>query len=301
MNRKIILHTLVLIACSLFISCSSDDDKSELDTDIYLSIPDARFETILIEAGIDSDGILNQQLLKTDAELLSVLDLSFTGNGEISDLTGIEGFINLRKLYAIQNSLTEIDLSSNTLLDTLYLQGNNFTSFDISNNPNLVKLDLTSNSLTSITGISEATRLKDLRLSFNDFEEFSIDNESIEALYISHNLLTSFKTEGAVNLKNILLRTNELTSVDLSTNTLLETLVISGNEIQNINLEYNSNLTHLYISSNSLTNLDVSNNQELVDLKVDRNPDLTCIKIQTGQNIPSVSKSDYQELSSSCN
>jgi Leucine-rich repeat (LRR) protein len=98
-----------------------------------------------------------------------------------------------------------------------------------------------------------------------------------------------------------LLTTNELSSVEFSKNVKLETLLISDNKIQNINLVNNSDLTHLYISSNSLTNLDVSNNQELVDLKVDRNLDLSCIKIQSGQNIPNVSISEYQELNTSCN
>jgi hypothetical protein len=78
-------------------------------------------------------------------------------------------------------------------------------------------------------------------------------------------------------------------------------MLISDNKIQNINLEQNSNLTHLYITSNSLTSIDVSNNQELVDLRVDRNPNLSCIKIQSGQEIPNVSKSDYQELNNNCN
>lgn len=285
----------------LLVSCSRDDEIPEPIDDVYLSIPDNHFEKILIEQGIDSDGIVNQQMLKADAEEVTVLDLNLSADfGEINDLTGIEGFVNLTLLSAARQKIEDIDLSSNTKLDTLLLQGNYLTSLDLSNNPNLIYIDVQLNELSSISGLSGATNLKKLNLSWNYLEAFSIHNESVEVLFITNNLLESFDADGAFNLKSLLLTSNELTTVDLSSNRSLETLVISDNKIQNINLEHNIKLTYLYITSNSLTSLDVSNNQSLVDLRVDRNPDLTCVKIQASQEIPTVSKSDYQELSSSC-
>lgn len=298
-NRNKVLH--LVLAMFLVVSCSSHDENIKLIYDVYLSIPDQHFETLLIEMGIDSDGIVNQLMLKEDAEEVRLLDLNLSNNfGEISDLTGIEGFTNLTLLSASGQEIEAIDLSLNSMLDTLYLQANNLTSIDISNNPNLILVDIQSNELSSIKGLSSATNLKKLNLSWNNLEEFSIHNESLEVLHISQNLLKFLDTNGAMNLQNILLTSNLLTLVDFSSNTLLETLLISDNKIQSIDLEHNSNLTHLYISSNSLTSIDVSNNQPLVDLRVDRNPDLTCIKIQSGQEIPTVSKSDYQQLKDIC-
>ena len=289
---------MAILITILLTSCSSSDTDS--DDNQYLDIPDASFEAILIKEGIDSDGTLNQRMLRKDALEVSVLDLNFSSETVISDLTGIEGFVGLKKLSAMQQEITEIDLRHNTFLDTLVLAGNYISSIDISNNPNLVLLDVQSNQLSAINGLSKAVHLKELNLSFNELEEFSIENETLEILKISNNVLHSFDVKGSINLKNILLTTNELTSVDFSKNILLETLLISDNNIQNIDLEHNTSLTHLYISSNSLTDLDVGNNQELVDLKVDRNPNLSCIKIQGAQNIPNVSISEYQELNTSC-
>ena len=289
---------MAILITILLTSCSSSDTDS--DDNQYLDIPDASFEAILIKEGIDSDGTLNQRMLRKDALEVSVLDLNFSSETVISDLTGIEGFVGLKKLSAMQQEITEIDLRHNTFLDTLVLAGNYISSIDISNNPNLVLLDVQSNQLSAINGLSKAVPLKELNLSFNELEEFSIENETLEILKISNNLLHSFDVKGSINLKNILLTTNELTSVDFSKNILLETLLISDNNIQNIDLEHNTSLTHLYISSNSLTDLDVGNNQELIDLKVDRNPNLSCIKIQGAQNIPNVSISEYQELNTSC-
>ena len=241
-------------------------------------------------------------MLKSDAEAVSQLDLNlFANSGEIRDLTGIEGFVNITLLAAVGQEIKDLDLSFNTKLDTLFLSGNYLRNIDISNNPNLILLDVQSNELSSINGLSQSTNLKEVNLSFNNFEEISIKNESIEVLLISHNLLKTIDTNGALNLKNALLILNQLTTVDFSSNTLLETLVISGNKLQNLNLENNTRLTHLYSSSNLLTRLDVSNNQELMDLRVDRNPALTCVKILSGQEIPTVTISDYQELNTICN
>ncbi|RKR13101.1 hypothetical protein CLV91_1815 [Maribacter vaceletii] len=297
-NIKIATIIFILITSCFALSCSND----ETINDIYLDIPDGHFENILVEQGIDSDGIINQKMLKSDAAKVNLLDLNHSANfGEITDLRGIEGFINIKSFYATGQKIETVDLSYNTKLDTLILNGNNLTTIDISNNINLVLLDIQSNELSTINGLSKLKKLKNVNLSFNNFEEISINNESIEVLLISHNLLKSINTNDAVNLKNVLIILNQLTTVDFSSNTLLETLVISGNKLQNINLENNTSLTHLYSSSNLLNTLDISKNPKLIDLRVDRNPDLTCIKLESRQNIPTVSLSDYQELNTSCN
>ncbi|MEP0368401.1 MAG: hypothetical protein ABJN36_16110 [Cyclobacteriaceae bacterium] len=296
----IFVLTLILVA-----SCSSDDETQDPIVDVYLSIPDSHFETILVDQGIDSDSTVNQQMLKSDAEKVSRLDLNLSSHfGEISDLTGIEGFVNLKFLSAANQELTQVDLSYNTLLDTVYLFANRLTSIDLSNNPNLIFVDLQSNEFSAsseIVGLSNATMLKDLDLSWNYLQDFSIHNESLEVLHMSHNDLVSVDTDGAVNLQHVLLTSNLLETVDFSTNTSLETLLISGNKIEYMGLDTNTSLTHLYSSSNLLASLDVSNNQKLIDLRVDRNPNLTCIKILSGQEVPTVSISDYQELSATCN
>ena len=283
-------------------SCSSDNENIDPLNDVYLSIPDNTFEAILIAQGIDSDGIVNQQILKTDAKDVSVLDLNLTSIGTIKDLTGIEGFQNLKKLSAIMQDIENIDIRFNTKLDTLYLQGNLMASIDISKNKNLIFADFTSNNLTSVMGLSEATALKDLRLSFNLLEEFRIDNPSVENLLISHNYLKSFDAHGAINLKYILLRLNKIKTLDFSSNTLLENVFVDNNKIENIYFDQTANIKYLLLHNNSLSNLDVSNFPELVKLNAYNNQNLTCIKIQSGQDIPILSISDYQELNNNnCN
>ncbi|MDF0717402.1 hypothetical protein PY092_14655 [Muricauda sp. 334s03] len=302
-SRKANTSIALIFVSSIFLmtSCSKESLSNDLENDKYLSIQDAHFEQLLIDQGIDTDGTINQQMLREDAEQVNRLDLNLDNHfGEIEDLKGIEGFTNITFLSAAGQNLVDIDVSSNTKLDTLYLQNNYLTTLDLSKNTDLILAHVLVNELTEIVGLEQATQLKELNLSYNYFEDFSITNASIEHLLMSDNLLTSVDLTEAPNLKSILLTTNQLSSVDFSDNPSLETLVISNNKLQHINLDGNPNLMYFYASSNEMTRLDVSQNTALIDLRVDRNPDLNCIKIQSGQEILSVTLSEYQALNEDC-
>ncbi|WP_190808723.1 leucine-rich repeat domain-containing protein [Flagellimonas sp. S3867] len=298
MNLKTTCFTLTLIA--LLGSCSNDDDN--LDSAIEIYVPDAQFEKRLISLGIDTDGKTNKKVLKSDAVNVEYLDLSSeTVSEEITDLTGIEGFTNLKRLFAIGNRLSTIDLSRNIHLDTLNLSGNDLSTIDLSNNTQLVMLDLKVNDLTSITGLSAATNLKWLNLSFNYFENYTIENPSLENILMSNNLLESFDPSIATNLESLYILINKITHLDLTHNTLLETINVGDNKLTQIDFGPKEHLTYLSCFSNLLNNLDVSNFDKLNYLSANRNQDLECIQIQNGQEIPTLKLSDYQQTSVNCN
>jgi len=300
MSRKKIHYAFAVLASGFLFSCAKTDKTTDPESELYVQIPDANFEKKLISLNIDSDGLINHKLLKTDAEEISYLDLSTSNHNNISDLTGIEAFKNLKRLDATQNSIETIDLSSNILLDSIYLAANLITNIDLTANSNLISIDIQSNELTSFTAPTNATQLKKINLSYNYLEAFSVHNESIKSILISDNSLTSFDVSGSLNLQNIYLKTNKIATIDLSENITLKTLILSDNKIQNINLDHNNNITHLYISSNLLTALNVASLPELVELKINNNPSLTCVQTQGGQNIPTVTKSEDQTVSSTC-
>lgn len=290
---------LILALGSLGLSSCSNDEPEP--TNLYLEISDAHFEAILIGQGIDSDGAINGQMLRTDAENVSKLDLNLNSNhGEIESLSGIEGFTNLTFLSAANQQIESVDLSFNTKLDTLIFFNNYLTEIDLSANSKLIWADLNFNELSSISGLSNAESLKIIDLSYNFFEHLTIENESIETLFVMQNQLKTIDASGAVNLKSLLLTSNQIEAVDLSNNTLLETLILSDNQIEELDLTQNTALTYFYISSNALTTLDVSQNTALEDLRVDRNPSLSCIKIGSEQNIATSKLSDHQQLSTNC-
>ncbi len=301
MHQKTI-HTwlLSLALLSINMACTKEQDLTEPDQ-AYLEIPDNRFEELLIAQGIDTDQTIDQQIARADAAAVTRLDLSVAGNEEmISDLTGIEGFVNLTFLAAAGHEFTEVDLSANTDLDTLILANNLLSDIDLSSNPRLVYVDLIANELLSVTGLSNARFLQWLNLSWNYLEELTLDNPSLEVLSATHNQLGVVDLTKATNLKNLLLRINELSEIDLRANTRLETLILSGNQIEGADLSQNNQLTHFYMSGNLLAELDVSSNQNLIDLRVHNNPNLSCIQIAEGQEIPTVSLSEGQQLRVDC-
>ena len=73
-----------------------------------VEIPDTRFLYALIEKGVDTDE--DSLIGNTEAEAISYLIISSLG---ISDITGIEAFVNLDLLYCNRNNLTSLDVSNN--------------------------------------------------------------------------------------------------------------------------------------------------------------------------------------------
>ncbi|MCL6273361.1 hypothetical protein M3P19_05030 [Muricauda sp. 2012CJ35-5] len=296
---KITQASILAVLAFALTSCS-EDIKDSLNSE-FVSIPDEQFESKLIALGIDSDGRINQQLLKSDAEGVASLDISSENSSdEINSINGIEAFINLKKLIATGNRISEVDLSKNIELDTLNLSGNDITSIDVSKNINLIMLDLKVNDLTAIDGLEQVTKLKWLNLSFNYLTAFTTANASIEHVLASHNELANFNANSLPNLKTLYLLTNHLSALDLSGNASLESLNVGDNRLTTLELGNNQVLNYLSCFSNELTSLDVSKYPRLSYLSANRNPELNCIKIDSDQNIGNIKLSDYQELNVNC-
>ena len=138
MNTKPKLLFLILLAV-LSIQCEKDEPIPEV------TIPDNNFLNALIEQGIDTNG----DKIISPAEAAVVTFLSVSGE-DISDMTGIEAFINLDSLYCQSNQVTNLDVSNNVALSFLACGWNQLTSLDVSMNTQLEMLDCWINHLTSL-------------------------------------------------------------------------------------------------------------------------------------------------------
>ena len=96
-----------------------------------------------------------------EAEAVTNLDVS---SADISNMMGIEAFVNLDALRCFENDLTSLDVSNNTGLKELYCGDNQLTSLDVSNNTALTNLDCNGNQLTSLD-VSNNTDLSLLGIS----------------------------------------------------------------------------------------------------------------------------------------
>lgn len=211
-----------------------------------VNIPDANFKSALLA----HDPVIDTN---ADGEIQISEAIAFDGtmnvqDKSISDLTGIEAFINITQLYCAENNLTELDLSANLFLQKLSAWSNQLTNIDISQNTALTNLELSTNNLTNLD-VSHNINLDYLGIGYNGISELNVSNN--------------------VNLTQISIQGNSFVSLDFSDNPLLQFVGISGAPIVFLNLQNgnNASLSNLYLS-------DV--------------PDLQCVRVdrETVGNIP---------------
>ncbi|RDK88672.1 T9SS type A sorting domain-containing protein [Marinirhabdus gelatinilytica] len=131
-----------------------------------VNIPDPAFKAELIADGVDTN--MDGEIQVTEAMATIAIDLETL---EITDLTGIEAFVNLETFQSIHISPTVVDLTSNinltqveivdsaispiasidisscTALEELIISGTSITSLDCTTNVNLTALYIAGNSL----------------------------------------------------------------------------------------------------------------------------------------------------------
>jgi Leucine-rich repeat (LRR) protein len=169
---KTIIKVLLMISVvAIFSQCEKDDDP-------FVTIPDNNFLNTLIKLGIDKDGDgIISKVEASEVTFLNVIDC------DISNLKGIDAFVNLDTLYCHFNNLTSLDLSNNSSLKFLGCTYNSLTSLDISNNLALKGLGCYNNPLTSLD-VSSNSALTLLDCSENSFTSLDI-SKNTKMLYLT--------------------------------------------------------------------------------------------------------------------
>jgi hypothetical protein len=186
-----------------------------------VNIPDANFKAILLSAntsnvvagynymqGIQLDANNNGEIEISEAAAIQYLDVS---NSNISDLTGVQSFVNLRQVICSNNNLTTIDLSSFQTLYGIFCSHNLLTSIIF---PKFIRdegIDLSYNFL------------KTIELPFSNFFQFNCSNnpdlnklilknaviETIGDFYYNASLFSN-----CPNLKYICVREGDILNIE---------------------------------------------------------------------------------------
>jgi len=274
----------------------------------YTQVPDPNFEQALIDLGIDSEGVLDGQFLTVGAQGVVNLPIS---NKSISDLTGLEAFVDLHDLLANNNNLTSIDLSVlPPTMWTIRLNNNNFSSLDLTPLTNVVNLFLGGDNLTTLT-VPDLPNL--FSLAVNDLPFItSLNIGNCPNLYALEFTSTTLETIDLSNLPNLgLVRCQEsqiqtldftqnqnlnevyayntpLTSINLPNNPNLEYMQIFNNQLIELDVANCPALWYLHCSNNLLTGLDLSGNPNLEFLQASNN-ELTTIDLSQNSNLTDIS------------
>lgn len=249
-----------------------------------VNIPDINFKTYLL-----SNSAIN---INGDNEIQASEAFNFNGKIDcsgknISTLTGIETFINLKEINCDFNNLYSLDLSKNTALTVLNCMANKLTSLDISSNKSLVKLSFNSNQINDID-VSNNINLIELNCYQNRLTSLDVSkNLALSVLVCDANQLTSLDLSNNLSLvqlecegnyltmldvsKNLALTGfncgyNQLTNLDVSKNVLLGSLSCYFNQLSTLDVSKNTDLRYFSCAGNQLTTLDVKNNLKLIRL-----------------------------------
>ena len=226
-------------------------------------ILDSNFEQALIDLNIDSDGTINHQITREDAEAATRLDVH---SKEISSLEGIQGFINLDYLYCGYNTLDELDVSKNTKLTTLICHNNNLSELDVSKNVLLKSLNCQKNIISELD-VTALANLNYLDCDRNTISNLDVSNNPVPAhLRCSNNQLNELNVENNPLLNLLDCIENDISELNLLSNPELEQLRCKSNEINELILTNNPKLFKLECTGNNLQELDLSNNVLISEL-----------------------------------
>lgn len=266
----------------------------------YTSIPDPNFEQALIDLG--HDDFIDGQVLTSS---LSGLDsLILDGNYLITNLDGIQDFLDLQTLIYNDGDLTTLDLSNNINLKTIRLSDNSLSSININGLNSIDTLVLTSNQLTSIQ-LNTNSSIEYLSLGFNLFNNIDLsgnpnityldcqgnqlvtldltNNLLLKDLFCGNNLISSLNLNQLTNVEWVFCQSNELTTLDISLNQSLVNLNAANNNLNSLNINGCSSLEILTLDNNQIEELNCSGTPQLKQLTLYGN-DLNCLNIQNGNN-----------------
>lgn len=208
----------------------------------------------------------------TDEFFSSVTSLDVS-NMNISDMNGIEKFINLEYLNCGDNQIKSIDVSSNTKLSTLYAYNNLITKLELGDSDELLSLDISLNANLGSLDVSKKTNLITLACGSCGLSELDLTNNiKLGKLYCDFNQLTTLDIENCTLLNLLDCTGNQITGeLDLRDYSNMVCVDCGNNEISSILIDGLTQLEKLHIYENKLTEIDVSTNKNLKIINCGKN------------------------------
>ena len=237
------------------------------------NFPDANFRNYLLS--LYPDGYLTQY------DIANMTSLSVSNKG-ISNMKGIEYFTALKELRCWANSFTSLNLNSNTELTYLDCAPNSsLTSLNVSNCSKLQTVYCYSTALTglTITGKPNLTRL--------DCHNCT----SLKYIYCYNDNLTTLNVTGCTALERLDCYYNynlaEITGLgDCTAITYLDCEDCAITDLSAVNSM--TNLEKLYCRNNKISTLTLNYKPNLSFVRVSGNPNLTTLRCSGNSQLSSV-------------
>jgi Leucine-rich repeat (LRR) protein len=232
------------------------------NNDSIVFIPDTAFLYALIEEGVDTNG--DSLISYEEAEAVTSLRVIEKG---ISNMTGIEAFVNLQVLHCSYNEIKTLDISNLASLTELWCASNQLASLDVTHNSALERIYCPENEI-AILDISNNTSLQRLNCTHNKLTSLDcLNNTILEVLDCQGNMITSLKYNSPA-LETLWCGNNKISSLDISNNRALKHLSCGWNLLTSLDVSNNVELEYFDCPCNNITEIDISNNSALISLDV---------------------------------
>ena len=221
--------------------------------------PGAPLQMMLLGQAFDWDQ--DKKLSMTEAKDVKNLVLD-DEEGNLTTLTGIEYFPNLEYLSASNCRISEVDLSGNTKLKTVYLGGNELQSLDVSMLTDMELLDVSYNSELGVLDTGKNTKLAELRCEDCGLTELDLSGiPNLCELYCGENAITQLNTGVLPKLEALYCGDAPLTKLDLSRNKKLKKLYVPCTGLSSLDVSVCPGLEYLCCYGTGIKELDISKNE----------------------------------------
>lgn len=228
--KKLYLIFIVLI--------SSVEAQSQI-----INFPDANLKAKLLQAraGLQiasgTASVPGTPFVKIDAnddgeiqvsEALSITSL-WLYNANITNISGLENFLNLREFNCYGNSIAMMNLSPLTQLRSINISGNHISSLNVAGLSQAEWLNCQFNELTSLD-VTGMTTMYQLQCQNNQLISLNFGNAlNLAFVDCSTNLLTTLDANNLSHLMNLNCTSNNLETLYIKNNSAETTLVFSNN------------------------------------------------------------------------
>ncbi|MBK8600750.1 MAG: hypothetical protein IPN80_09560 [Flavobacterium sp.] len=259
-----------------------------------INFPDPNLKTALINSPFVMD--LNDNFLTSpDLDFDGEIDIDealqigtiMVENGNITDLSGMEAFTNLKSFSCADNQIITIAPLSNLVsLQQLFIQNNQVTSVDLSGGFSLLT-DFTFSGNTvnylNLAGCSSLTYINTLDL--DNINYFNIQGcSSIPSISITTSALSFFDFTGCTGLNNLTVWNSQLNALDFSNLNCQFISLQDNNLVTTMTFNNNPNLSSLSVFGSPITTLDVSSLTALNSFWCANHPLLETIFAKNGAN-----------------
>lgn len=161
------------------------------------------------------------------------------------------------------NDITDIDLSSCTILETLQLSNNTLTTLDLNANQNLKSVFCFGSKIQNLI-LGNSPNLADLRCHLNGIKEINLGGlPKLKKLWIYDNILSVLDVSANPLLEELFCERSPLKILDLSNNPELKKFYCSGCELTSINIKKNEKLVEFTCYGNQLEKIELPASPEL--------------------------------------